>query len=250
MTQLVLREDNGAVCTLTLNRPEKRNAVNQDLFREFFKHVRDIETDGKHLGVIVLRGAGKAFCAGHDLSAPPSGDPFGWLRRENLTLDKLSTLPQSVIAAVHGQCMTGGLELALAADLIVCTETAEFADTHGKWGLVPGWGLSQRLPRRVGASKALEMMLTCRTYTGRQAEAMGLANFCASDTAFDAAVAALAQEVVANSWHSNAANKRLVYDTDGMRLREGVAHELFRSEGIAKDFQQRASAFGKRRTPE
>lgn len=80
---------------------------------------------------------------------------------------------------------------------------------------------------------------------------MGLANLCASDTAFDAAVAELAQVVIANSWHSNAANKRLIYDTDGMRLRDGVAYELFRSEGAAKDFQERANpAFGKRRTPE
>ncbi len=241
---LVLRHDADAVCTLTLNRPDKRNAINQALFREFRRHVRALEEDGS-VGCVVLRGAGSAFCAGHDLSGPPHPDALGWLRQEMLTLEKLTKLRQPVIAAVHGGCFTGGLELALSADFIIASESAQFADTHGKWGLVPGWGLSQRLPRRVGQAKALEMMLTCRTYGGRQAEAMGLANVCVADEHLDAEVATLCATILANSWHSNGANKRLIYDTDAMPMGYGLAHELVRNEGFAKDMKDRAGKFAK-----
>ncbi|MGE0741784.1 MAG: enoyl-CoA hydratase/isomerase family protein [Hyphomonadaceae bacterium] len=243
MSDLVLRSDGDGVCTLTLNRPEKRNAVNRDLFKSFRAHIRDIERDGADVGIIVLRGAGDHFCAGHDLSEPPHADALGWLRQEALILERLTRLRQPVIAAVHGGCFTGGLELALAADFIIAAESARFADTHGKWGLVPGWGMSQRLPRRVGQAKALEMMLTCRTYTGAQALAMGLANECVSDSALDGAVSELCRVILANAWHSNAANKRLIYDTDGMSVTAGLHHEIMRNEGFAPDAKARASGF-------
>jgi enoyl-CoA hydratase/carnithine racemase len=122
--------------------------------------------------------------------------------------------------------------MALSADFIICDETARFADTHGKWGLVPGWGMSQRLPRRVGSARAIEMMTTCRPYTGRQAEAFGLANLCVEPGKLDEAIADYAGAILAISRHSNAENKRLVYDTDGMRLADGLDHELMRNAGF------------------
>ncbi|MEY2927284.1 MAG: hypothetical protein RL367_1761, partial [Pseudomonadota bacterium] len=155
MTDLVLRHDEGGVCTLTLNRPDQRNAVNRALFRAFRDHVQAIESDGDAIGIVVITGAGDHFCAGHDLKAPPHADALGWLRQELLILERLTRLRQPVIAVVRGTCYTGGLEFALTADMIVAGQSARFADTHGKWGLVPGWGLSQRLPRRVGQAKAL-----------------------------------------------------------------------------------------------
>ena len=147
---LVLREDAGGVCTLTLNRPDKRNAINRELFREFRGHIQDIDAGVGDAGLVVITGAGEHFCAGHDLKSPPHADALGWLRQEMLIVERLTKLRQPVIAKIRGTCYTGGLELALAADFIVCGTSARFADTHGKWGLVPGWGLSQRLPRRVG----------------------------------------------------------------------------------------------------
>lgn len=244
---LVLRSDADGVCTLTLNRPDKRNAVDIALFREFRGHVRDLETDTA-TGLVVITGAGEHFCAGHDLTSKPHPDAFGWLRQELLTLERLTKLRQPVIAAVRGTCYTGGLEFALAADVIIAGDSARFADTHGKWGLVPGWGLSQRLPRRVGQAKALEMMMTCRPYSGAEAAAMGLANACVPDADLDAHVAALAATILANSWHSNAANKKLVYDTDGMPLALGLTHELMRNEGFAPDTKERAGKFARPRT--
>jgi enoyl-CoA hydratase len=230
---LVIRDVQGGVCTLTLNRPEKRNAVNPALFSQLHGHLEDLLAHGASIGVVVLRGAGKSFCAGHDLNEIGQMD-LAALRHESRTLELFAQLPQIVIAAVHGHCFTGGLELALAADLIVCTESAQFADTHGKYGLVPAWGLSQRLPRRVGASRALEIMVTCRRVSGPEAERIGLANACYTELEFDSAVMKLATSILENSAHSNAANKRLVYDTDGMSLQQGMAHEQFRSPGSKK----------------
>lgn len=231
MSDLVMRHDADGVATLTLNRPDKRNAINRELFRALRAHITALESDGS-VGVVVLRGAGGHFCAGHDLKEPTHPDALGWLRQELHILERFSKLRAVVIAAVEGTCYTGGLEMALSCDFIVCDETARFADTHGKWGLVPGWGMSQRLPRRVGSARAIEMMTTCRPYAGRQAEAMGLANLCVEPGGLDAAIADYAGAILANSRHSNAENKRLIYDTDGMRLSEGLDHEVMRNAGF------------------
>jgi enoyl-CoA hydratase len=240
---LVLREESDGICTLTLNRPEKRNAINRELFSALRRQIRDIEANGASIGIVVLNGAGTTFCAGHDVTDVGHGDDFAWLRVEALTLEKLSTLRQPVIAAVHGGCFTGGLELALAADFILCSESARFADTHGKFGLVPGgWGMSQRLPRRVGAAKSLEMSLTCRSYTGAEAAGMGLANECVPDDRLDARVSEWCAMILANSWHSNAANKRAVYETDGLSLSEGINHEMMRNAGLDTERQRAASS--------
>src|SRR6185295_17326476 len=96
-------------------------------------------------------------------------------------------------AAVHGHCYTGALELALGADLIVAAESARFADTHGKWGMAPTWGMSQRLPRRIGEARAKGMMLTGRVVSGQEAVAIGLAHACFPDQAFEAELLALAR---------------------------------------------------------
>jgi len=153
MTEFVVRRDSDAVATLILNRPEKCNAINEDVFPRLLAHIKEIQSDPS-IGLVVIRGAEGHFCAGHDLAASPRPDPVGWIRHELHTLEPLTRLRQPVIAAVEGSCFTGGLELALSADFIVCDETARFADTHAKWGLVPGWGMSQRMPRRKSIDEA------------------------------------------------------------------------------------------------
>ena len=94
--------------------------------------------------------------------------------------------PWPVVGAINGFAITGGFELALMCDVLLASTEAKFADTHSKYSLTPVWGMSQRLPRRVGVAKAREMMLTSRTYSGREAETMGLANSCFADAAFEA----------------------------------------------------------------
>jgi len=151
-----------------------------------------------------------------------------------------------VIAAVHGVCYTGGLELALACDFILADASARFADTHGKWGLVGAWGLSQRLPRRIGLSSAKHMMMTARIVEANEAKDMGLVDLLAQEGGLDVLVARFAADVLANSWHTNFSVKRLMRETDGMSLAAGLAHEHYRYPGNAPDHQERIARFNKK----
>jgi enoyl-CoA hydratase/carnithine racemase len=241
MSDLVLRSDSGGVAQLTLNRPEKLNALNVALFEALEAHVADLERSP--VGVVVLRGAGRCFSAGHDLGDIATGEKLPRPNYQSHVIERLADLPVPVIAAVHGHCYTGALELALVGDIILAAESAKFADTHAKWALTPVWGLSQRLPRRVGTYKAREMMFTCRTYSGRQAEAMGLANACVPDAEFEKALDALTAEILVNSSFSHAANKRLLLHTDGLPIEAGLAHEIYYGEGRGLDMAARIAAF-------
>ncbi|TWC69785.1 enoyl-CoA hydratase/isomerase family protein [Herbaspirillum sp. SJZ099] len=246
MSAQVLREDRDGLCTLTLNRPEKMNALTVQMFLELHEHVAALEQQTDTIGAVLLRGAGRCFSAGNDLRDLAAGQPLPRPHLQAHTIDRLARLPQPVIVAVHGHCYTGALELALAGDLIAAAQSARFADTHAKWALTPLWGMSQRLPRRVGEARAKEMMLLGRTYSGAQAAALGLANFCFADEEFDADVDALARELLAGSWFSHRANKRLLLETDGLPLQAGLAHEVFRNAGKGPDMQERIAAFGKK----
>ncbi len=243
MSHLVLRSDQDGLATLTLNRPEKLNALTVAMFLELRAHVLQLAQDTERIGLVVLRGAGKCFSAGHDLADIAHGEHPPQPHFQADTIELLANLPQPVITAVHGHCYTGALELALAGDLIVCAESAKFADTHARWALVPVWGMSQRLPRRVGLAKAQEMTYTARTYNGREAEAMGLVNWCVPDAGFDTALATMARSILANSWYSLRANKRLYLETEGLPLRAGLSHEIHRSEGRGPDMDSRIAAF-------
>ena len=181
MIRTVLRDDRDGVAHLTLNRPDKLNALNMEVFQALEAYVKDVAD--RPVRAVVLRGAGRCFSAGHDLRDIATGEKPPRANYQSHVIQMLADLPLPVISAVHGHCYTGALELALAGDIILAAESAKFGDTHAKWALTPVWGLSQRLPRRVGTYKAREMMFTCRTYSGRQALEMGLANDCVADSA-------------------------------------------------------------------
>ena len=244
MSDLVLRSDSEGAAQLTLNRPDKLNALNVALFEALEAQVADLERNP--VGVVVLRGAGRCFSAGHDLGDIASGERLPRPNYQSHVIERLANLPLPVISAVHGHCYTGALELALVGDIILAAESAKFADTHAKWALTPVWGLSQRLPRRVGTYKAREMMFTCRTYSGREAQAMGLANACVPDAELDTALKDLTAEILANSSFSHAANKRLLTHTDGLPIAAGLAHEVYHGEGRGPDMEARIGAFTRR----
>lgn len=246
MSNLVVREDADGLATLTLNRPEKLNALNVELFGALDNHVAQLAHEEKTVGAVILRGAGRCFSAGHDLADIAAGEKLPRPNFQAGIIERLANLPQVVISAVHGHCYTGALELALAGDIVFAAESAKFADTHAKWALTPVWGLSQRLPRRVGTYKAREMMFTCATYSGAQAAEMGLANVCVADAVFDAELEAFARAILANSWFSHRANKRLLIETDGLPQDAGLAHEVFRGAGRGADMEERIGRFGKR----
>jgi enoyl-CoA hydratase/carnithine racemase len=236
----LLRADRDGIATLTLNRPDKRNALNLDLFLALDAQLSALENETETVGLVVLRAAGVVFSAGADLgkqARPPR--PHFQMR----VIERLARLPQPVVAAVQGLCFTGGLELVLAADIILAAQSARFADTHAKWALTPGWGMSQRLPRRVGGAKAREMMFTGRSYDGRAAEAMGLVNICVADDGFEAALAALEADIIGQSWHSHRGNKALLLGSEDLPLDAGLAYEATHTAGAGPDFLERIARF-------
>ncbi len=248
MNDLVLREDRDGAAILTLNRPEKLNALSKDLIERLEEHIERIARETKTVGLVILRGAGGNFSSGHDMTEVLSqvkarAKPHHYVE----VIDKLADLPQPVVSAVQGHCSTGALELALAADLIVAAASACFTDAYARWGLTPIWGLSLRLPQRIGTAKAAEMMYTCRSYSGTEAFEMHLANFCFADDQFETELGRLAADILANSWYSNRVDKRALLESDRLTLREAHALSLFKNEGLAPDALQRVTGFFKRR---
>lgn len=244
MDSLVLKEIENGVATLTLNRPAKLNALSKELFEELEEHLDAIARDTKHIGLVILRGAGGNFSAGYDMADVADAVKAQTKPHYQFeVIEQLANLPQPVIAAVQGQCSTGALELALAADLVAASESAQFSDVLARWGLTAIWGMSLRLPFRIGTAKAREMIFTCRTYSGLEAQAMHLTNFCFPDDRFEAELAKLAKQILENSWYSNMVNKRVLIDTDGLPVQEAHALEMFKNEGLAPDAEQRVAAF-------
>jgi len=239
---LVTRADKDGLALLTLNRPDKLNSLTVGMFRELRDHVSDLYKD-ESVGCVVLRGAGKCFSAGHDLADTAEGEkvpPRGW---HSETLRLLEKLPKPVIAAVHGHCYTGALEVALAADFILAAESARFGDTHAKWALTPIWGMSQRLPRRVGIATAKRLMFTAEMINAAEAFRIGLAEKVVPDAEFDAAIETMAKQILANSPFSHAANKRLLEATDARDMDSGLQWEILNNEGVGPDMQARIGAF-------
>jgi enoyl-CoA hydratase len=248
MSSLVLREDHDGVATLTLNRPEKLNALSKDVFEALEEHIHAIGRQTKTVGVVVLRGAQGNFSSGYDMNEVLDYVKAGAKPHyHSEVIDKLANLPQPVISAIEGHCSTGALELALAADLVVSNRTAQFSDVYARWGLTPIWGLSLRLPNRVGTAQAAEMMFSCRTYTGVEAHQMHLVNFCFADERFESELDALSKDILANSWFSNQVNKRVLIATAGLTTREAHALDLFKNEGVAPDADQRVAGFMNKR---
>jgi enoyl-CoA hydratase len=160
---------------VTLNRPDAMNALSPALSQEFAQALEQLEADPT-VRALVLTGAGKAFCAGLDLKAlAANGAVKGFLGKRD-PVRALAGFTGPIIGAINGAAVTGGFELALACDVLVLSEHARFADTHARVGIIPGWGLSQKLSRMVGIARAKEISLTGNFVSAEQAVGMGLAN--------------------------------------------------------------------------
>ena len=243
---LVTREDSDGIAILSLNRPEALNALSPSLFIELRQHVDNIASQTEEIGCVILRGEGRSFSAGNDLKAIQSGERSPSTHFQAETLDTIERLPQPVIAAVQGHCYTGSLELALSCDLLVAGESAKFSDTHGKWGLSPTWGMSQRLPRRIGLLAAKEMMFSGRVVNGNEAVTMGLANRCVADEVLLEETISMAKGFLENSWFTLRADKMLINGGLDNTLQEGLLWERSNSPGRGPDMEERLANFGKK----
>jgi enoyl-CoA hydratase/carnithine racemase len=212
---------------------------------ELRQHIDDIAEKIEEIGVVILCGKGRSFSAGNDLKAIQAGElaPTPYFQAE--TLEAIEALPQPVIAAVQGHCYTGSLELVLACDLLVAAESAKFADTHGKWSMSPTWGMSQRLPRRIGLLKAREMMFSGRVVSGAEAAELTLANRCVPDDQLMDAAIEMAREFLENSWFTLRSDKWLINEGQKRTLEDGLKFEREKSPGRGPDLEDRLKAFKK-----
>lgn len=242
---LVEREDQDGLAILSLNRPDALNALSPNLFTELRAHLDDLAGATDAIGCVILCGRGRSFSAGNDLKAIQAGERPTSPHFQAETLEAIENLPQPVIAAVQGHCYTGALELAIACDLLIAADTARFADTHGKWGMSPTWGMSQRLPRRVGLLAAREMMFSGRVVDGTEAARIGLANRSVPEDELMAAAVAMARGFLENSWHTLRMDKQLINGGLDRNLKEGLAWEREVSPGAGPDTAERIRSFGK-----
>ena len=234
---VVLREvDAQGVALITLNRPQVLNALSRELLDSLATTIDETAADPR-VRVIILTGAGRAFCAGLDLKEIGAGRGSLGQRAAAATGDPVAALHrcrQPVIGAINGAAVTGGFEVALACDVLLASTQARFADTHTRVGLAPGWGLSQKLSRAVGIYRAREISLSARWVSAEQAQAWGFVNHVVAPDALLPAARALAAEMLQAQPDMLERYKAIIDDGFALTFGEGMTLE-----------RQRASAFNR-----
>jgi enoyl-CoA hydratase len=229
MSDVLRIEKSDGIATLTLNRPEARNALNRalrDALRSAFAELARDEA----VGAVILTGAGKAFCAGLDLKelSQPGADRGGERPRETAhdIVQTIEGFDRPVIGAINGVAVTGGFELALACDVLVGSPEARFADTHARVGILPGWGLSVKLPRLVGVVRAKLISLTGNYVSAEEAERWGLLARVVPADELLPACRALARDMLSCEPRTLRGYKRLIDEGFATNAGEGRRHEV------------------------
>jgi len=230
----VLLEKHEGYAIVTLNRPEAMNALSRELRRDIVAAFADCTADPA-IRVVVLTGAGRALCAGFDLKELGSSETVSAAdEADNEVARAMEAFGGPIIAAVNGHCITGGFEMALACDVMIASENARFADTHARVGLLPGWGLSQKLPRLIGLSRAREIAFTGAPVLAQQAYEWGLVNHVvAADELLPRAVK-MARDMCACVPQVLEQYQTLISDGYSMPLKDALKWEAARAIAWAK----------------
>jgi len=225
MPEIVLVEKRDGIAIVTLNRPEALNALSTALVRRIGETFRELQRD-EELGAAILTGAGRAFSAGVDLKELASAEPARGDRGASDELPAaIAAFDRPLIGAVNGFAITGGFELALMCDLLVASPAARFSDTHARIGVVPGWGMSQRLARWIGIGRAKELSLTGNYLSADQALAWGLVNRVVPAEELIPTCVALAKDMLSCDAQVVREVKRLIDEGYSTTLAEGLRAE-------------------------
>ena len=231
---LVLVTQHENIATVTLNRPEALNALSTAL-RNQIAHVFAALEQDPAVEVVILTGAGRAFTEGLDLK-----ELGGEIAAEtSLTSEDLSkiigAMSKPVIGAINGFAITGGFEIALMCDFLIASENAKFADTHARVGVVPGWGLSQRLPRLIGINRAKELSLTGNYLDAETACAWGLVNRVVAAEALMTTCRQLARDITTTDTRTRKTIKKIMDQGWATTLENGIEIELEASRAHSKE---------------
>lgn len=250
--ELILVDVADAVATVTLNRPEARNALSPQLMARLYATLEDVDRRDE-VAAIVLTGADPAFCAGLDLKAVAGGELIGSRDTPSgprpapvaepaegvLPFDRLT---KPLIGAINGAAITGGLELALGCDVLIASDRARFADTHARVGVMPGWGLTVLLPQAIGLRRAREMSFTGNFVDATTALAWGLVNRVVTHDALLPVSRALAADMASVPRPNLLAIKRVYAAVEREQSGGALVREHELSREWAKGFDRDALA--------
>jgi len=239
----------GAIARITLDRPEKLNALDPEMLAALEDAVARAE-QSRQVRVIVLAAAGeKAFCVGADILAWTALSPLEmwseWVRRGHRIFERLERAKQPVICAIQGFAYGGGLELALACDIRIVTDSARFAMPEVKLGTVPGWAGTDRLPRLIGSARAKQMIFTGESIAAEVAERWGLANEVVPVASLSDRVTELAEKIASNAPVAVQTAKQLIGSSSSATL-ESLAAAV---NAFSDDAKEGLAAFREKRSP-
>jgi nicotinate phosphoribosyltransferase len=252
-TVLVERDDH--LAHLVLNRPEVLNAIDNTLARELTDACIAIAAE-ESVWAVILRGAGdRAFCAGADLKARRDFTPAQWTEQRGLLRQlfrALRTVPQPMIAAVHGFALGGGTELAMLADFIVASDDAVFGLTEVSLGIIPGGGGTQNLPRLIGRNRAKELIFSARRISAAEALELGLVNRVVPRPSLLSTATSLAQEILKNSPFAVRQAKWAIDQGADLPFEDGLEreHEAYMRAIASDDRREGIAAFNEKRKPQ
>ena len=249
----IIVDKRGPAVWVTLNKPQKKNALGKQTLLELSALLDDVEKDPT-AAALVIKGAGDSFCSGMDLrdaAVAELAERLAFKRLADRVFARIENLSKVVIAMIHGYAMAGGLELAMLCDMIIADENSRVGDGHIRTGLIPNGGGSQRLPRLVGIRKAKELLYTGDLITGKEAERIGLVNKAISADKLEETVEAFIAKLTDKPPLALAAIKMVV--NRGMESSLASALELeaqtVKVLEATEDFKESMAAFSEKRKP-
>jgi enoyl-CoA hydratase len=254
MTELVLRENAGRVAILTLNRPDRHNAMNDEMSAAFH-HALDVALDDDNTGVLLLRGEGKSFCSGRDVSvlghrARDESD-FHFVRRHQDARLKLLDSPKPIVAALKGAVIGGGCEMALAADLRIASNDLQMRLPEINYGILPDTGGTQLLTALIGPSRTKYMVMSGEAISAQVASQWGAVDFVVEPAELDVFALKLAQALAEKPPIALAMAKQLVDQVHGPAIRSGIRQELLAQTALFKtdDYVEARTSQKEKRKP-
>ena len=251
----IILEKKDRIAKITLNRPKELNAIDKEALLQLQAAFKDIEADPE-VRVVIITGAGRAFCAGADLKyaislndKPQEMAAFGQLFYDTFAM--MDNLSKPIVASINGLALAGGIELLESCDIVIASEDARIGDQHATFGLLPGGGGSQRLPRLIGVRKAMELLLTGDAITANEAEALGLINKAVPADKLEEATMEMARKLAERSPMASKAIKALVKRGMQVDLYTGIMLEKGAStlHASTEDRQEGFNAFMEKRKP-
>jgi len=238
MGDSVLLEVENQIAVITLNRPEKRNAINSELLINLYNSLEKISEDDS-IKAAILTGNGKSFCAGLDLSVIESENLFDPRNDGQDLPDLFENCKKPIIGAINGHAITGGFEIALNCDFLIASENACFADTHAKVGIHPGWGMSQLLQKAIGQPRAKQISFTCQFISAEKALQYGLVNEIVPQKELVSRAKQIATEICSVNQATLKIVKDLIEYKNTTTLQEALAKEREGFKEFVREFSEK-----------